>query len=160
MALIATLIVCRISGSLSPVEFSLLNKWFALRPARTPDASIVLVGIERRDVDDFRQVCPEDCSCGSVARADLGAAISKIKSAGASVIVLDLMLKHHCPVGRDVSDEREPHDATLVAALEMPGETILVAEVSPNPDGAYFTGPADCFLGPPATGRIVASPLL
>lgn len=33
LAFIATLIVCRISASLSPAEFSLLNKWFALRPA-------------------------------------------------------------------------------------------------------------------------------
>jgi signal transduction histidine kinase len=160
IALIATLIVCRISGSLSPLEFSLLNKWFALRPARTPDASIVLVGIDRRDVDSFREVRPDDCTCGSVSRADLGAAISKIKSAGASVVVLDLMLKHRCPVGRDKTDDRKPHDTALVAALEMPGETILVVEPSPNPDAVYFTSPADYFLGPPATGRIVASPLL
>jgi len=160
LALIATLLICRISATLSPVEFGLLNRWFAVRPARQPSPEIVLVGIERGDTEAHEASRLDDCTCSAIPRRRLGAVIAAIKRAGASVIVLDLVLRHPCPVGVNEDDHREAHDAGLVKALETPGEVILAAGVNPNPDSTYFDRPAQAFVGELATQRIVASPLL
>ena len=160
IALITTLITCCLFSSLSSLEFGMLNRWLALRLARVPAPEIALVGIEREAIERFQAHKPSECTCSAIARSGLGKAVANIKAGGATVVVVDMVLRHACPYGRDDPSVREPHDRPLIAALNMPGETILAAEATPNPDTVFFTDPAADFMGLPDNLRIIASPLL
>jgi signal transduction histidine kinase len=157
LAALVTVVVCRSSRPLSAIEFTLLDSLMVLRPARQPDPAIALVGVEKGEVGWHKLYPPPDCTCSVVPRSQLGRTISRLKSAGASVIVVDLVLGQPCPYGRGT---RWAHDGPLVAALAEPGETILAAEARLTPPEVEFSNPAEEFVGKKHPQRIVASPVV
>jgi len=157
LAMLSTIIVCRLSPYLSASEFSLLYTLLALRPVGQPDPRIALVGLEKEAIDEFTEQRPEGCSCHAIPRKEIGEAISRIKRAGASVVVLDLELDEVCAYGQGTS---EAHDQPLVDALDLPGETILTAEANATPEKLYFDDPPAAFVGVSDNPRIIASPVL
>ncbi len=176
VALLCTIIVCRFSSAFSITECIAFDRLLALRPARTPDPRIVLIGIEREAIDTFQGYRQSDayagCTCQTVSRDDIGTVLGRIKQAGAPIIVVDLLLQQRCP----------RHDQHLQRALDAePGEVILTATAQANPGGAFFRDPYADFVvspspapaaadadggGPPPDAthpprrRVVGSPLL
>jgi signal transduction histidine kinase len=90
-----------------------------------------------------------------IRRTQLGRAILRAKRAGALVVALDVTLARPCPVGRGTPAW---HDAPLIAAVKAPGETVLVADPTSNPDRVYFDEPAGYLFGD--TAACIASPVL
>lgn len=152
IAVVTTFLVCRGSPLLSSLEFPLLDLWTISRPARQPDPRIALVGFEQGDVEHYRNARSELCTCGPIPRTELAAVVRRIKGAGARVVVLDLILDSECPVAG--------HNGPLAEALSLPGETILAAPSTSNPDKVFFEKPAERFLGPPERPHILSSPVL
>jgi signal transduction histidine kinase len=151
-----SIIVCRFSPNLSTLEFALLDSLFVLRPARTPDPRIALIGIEKTAIDQHEENRDVDCACSLVPRNKIGRELSRVKQAGAKVTVLDLVLERTCPV-----KVPEEHDQPLVQALREPGEVILTAKTISNPDKIYFRDPAAEFMwAQEQSHRIIGSPVL
>jgi signal transduction histidine kinase len=150
------------------LEFSLLDALFVLRPARAPDPRIALVGIGKAAIDQHEESRPTDCACSLIPRYKIGYELSRIKQAGAKVIVLDVMLERACPVKRP-KDHDQPlvqgpsdhdHDQPLVQALDEPGEVILAAKTISNPDKLYFRDPAPEFMWGEQSHHLIGSPVL
>ncbi len=157
-SLCLTFLACRYSPALSVPEFGLLDVWMRSRPARKPDPRIVIVAVERGDIELFQQAREArhpECACATVCRSDIGRALLRIKQAGARVVAVDITFSHACPVGQGTP---LAHDRMLTRALSMPGETVVVAEPNPNPDRLFFTDPPVRMLGIP--GPAIASPVL
>ena len=158
-ALLITFLVSRGSTLLSMPEFSILDAWFASRPARTVSPSIVLVGVDKELLDKFQKEKDKlgrqgrlagagTCTCASIGRDVLGEAVHRIKGAGAKVVGLDFVFDLPCP----------EHDPALLRALKEPGQTILLSGTNPTPGRFNFTDlPSFLELSPPP---IVASPVL
>lgn len=157
-ALVTTFLVCRFSAVLSVPEFAMLDVWLRARPARQPTPLIALVGITRDAVDDYAQVrdteCP-GCVCRLVCRRTIGEAVSRLKKAGARVVAMDMVFSQPCPVGFGTEAS---HDAPLTAALELPGDTILIPETESNPGEKHFRDLPPDVLGD--AEPIIASPIL
>ena len=152
IAVVTTFLICRGSSLLSSLEFPLLDLWTISRPARQPDPRIALVGFEQSDVDRYRSGRSELCTCGPIPRSELASVIAKIKSGGARVLVLDLILDSECPVAG--------HNQPLADALRQQGETVLAVPSTSNPDEVFFEQPAERFLGPLKRPHILSSPVL
>jgi len=159
VALLITFLVSRGSTLLSVPEFSILDAWFASRPARTVNPSIALVGVDKALLDKFQEDKDKlarqgrlgeagSCTCASINRADLGEVVHLIKGAGAKLVGLDFMFDLRCPV----------HDKAFLRALDEPGQTILLSGANPTPGRYNFTNmPSFLALKRPP---IVASPVL
>lgn len=152
---LTTFAVCRFSSSLSVPEFALLDLLLSSRPAQAPDPRIVIVGVERADIERHQETRLAECACQLVRRDDLGAAISRMKHAGARVVGVDISFSRACPVGLP---ERRAHDGPLVAALLGPPDTVLVADTGSTPDKLFFEAPPRGFL--PASDLLIGSPVL
>lgn len=144
VALLCTVIVCRFSSAFSITECIAFDRLLALRPPRTPDPRIVLIGIEREAIDTFQGYRQSNdhagCTCQTVSRQDIGTVLGRIKQAGARVVVVDLLLQQRCPL----------HDEYLQRALNAePGEVILTATAQANPGGAFFRDPYADFVASP-----------
>ena len=151
VALLCTIIVCRFSSAFSITECIAFDRLLALRPARTPDPRIVLIGIEREAIDTFQGYRQSNdrvgCTCQTVSRQDIGTVLGRIKQAGARVVVIDLLLQQRCPL----------HDEYLQRALDAePGEVILTATAQANPGGAFFRDPYADFVAAAAVPRAPA----
>lgn len=127
-----------------------MDVWMRSRAPRSPDPAIVLVGIERADLERAERLRPADCACQTIPRNEIGEAIHLIRAAGAKVIAVDLALERICP--------HPGHDGPLRAALNEPGCTVLVARAESTPEGDYFTDPPPELVGDP--GPCIASPLI
>lgn len=155
ISLLTTFAVCRFSSSLSVPEFALLDLLLSSRPAQAPDPRIVIVGVERADIERHQANRLAECACQLIRRDDLGAAISRTKHAGACVVGVDISFSQACPVGLP---ERRAHDGPLVAALLEPPDTVLVADTGSTPDKLFFEAPPRGFL--PTTDVLIGSPVL
>ncbi len=155
LAFAITFLVCRWSGALAGAEFAVLDGWMSLRPAIQPCSSIALVGIERRDKEEYDRSRPSHCSCSTICRAEIGLAVSRIKAAGAKVVALDLMFKQMCPVYLGTASW---HDRRLIDAIAAPGATVLAAYTDPTPGRVEFRPPPEHLI--PETGVVTASPAL
>ena len=155
IAFATTLLVLRFAPYLSAPEFGVLNAWFRCRPARQPDPRIVIIGIEKDDIETYNRDRPDNCTCGARPRDELGRMVSRVKSAGAAIVAIDLFFEYLCSAGRGTVHD---HSAILRKALEQPGESVLVARSQPLPDKIYFTEPPARLIG--NADPIVASPVL
>lgn len=133
LAVLVTFICSRASSVLSYPEFSLLDTWMRLRPARAVSPEIVLVGIEGADAERFRaekqRQHDDTCTCLLIRRDQLGRAISALKQAGPRVVGIDLVLDLPC---------RPAHDGPLLAALQAPGDTVIMSGTNPTPGRFNF----------------------
>jgi signal transduction histidine kinase len=133
LAILITFICSRVSPVLSYPEFSLLDTWMRTRPPRAVSPEIVLVGIERADADAFRdekqRLRDDSCTCLLIRRDDLGRAISLIKDAGTRVVGVDIVFDLPC---------RSEHDDPLFAALQQPGDTVVMSGTNPTPGRFNF----------------------
>ncbi len=154
-SLVVSAVVCRLAPVLSPSEFRLLDHWLRWRPPRLPDDRIAIVGIEPQDIEAAQTHRDFACSCLAVSRADLARAITRLKQAGAMAIGLDLRLEVACPYKRGTP---AGHDDQLARALNLPGETVLIAGALPTPERTFFSLPLVWFVGRPGKERLVASP--
>ncbi|MEN6402146.1 MAG: CHASE2 domain-containing protein [Armatimonadia bacterium] len=132
-AFVITFLCCRAAPLLSPPEFSILDKWFQLRPPRQIHHDIALIGIETEEIEAFREQKlrgqqPATCTCMNVRRDKLATVIKAVKLAGAKVVGLDMVFEVPC----------QDHDPKLLAALEMPQETVVVSCTSPTPGKFNF----------------------
>ncbi|MEN6547060.1 MAG: CHASE2 domain-containing protein [Armatimonadia bacterium] len=132
-AFVITFLCCRAAPMLSPPEFSILDKWFQLRPPRQVHPDIALIGIETEEIEAFREQKlrgqqPATCTCTTVRRDELATAIKAVKLAGAKVVGLDMVFEVPC----------HDHDPQLLAALEMPQETVVVSCTNPTPGKFNF----------------------
>ncbi len=152
VALLITFICSRASAILSYPEFSLLDMWMRSRPPRPVSPEIVLVGIEGRDADDFRnekqRERDDNCACTLIRRDRLGHALSLIKRAGARVVGIDIVFDLPC---------RPEHDDPLFAALQAPGETVIMSGTNPTPGRFNFVQMQKLL---DLTHPIIASPVL
>lgn len=148
LALLITFICGRSSCFLSYPEFALLDCWLRARPARDVSDRIVLIGIEASDVRQSERSKPAGCTCMLVRRDILARGISLCKSAGASVLGLDVVFELPC---------LREHDAPLEEALEEPGQTVILSGARPSPGRFDFKQmPQLASLSNP----IMASPVL
>jgi len=164
-ALLISILVCRFSPQLSPLEFSLLDELLLLRPVRVPDPRIALVGIEKATIDQHEESRPTDCACSLIPHNKIGHELSRLKQAGAKVIVLDVMLERACHVKRPEGDDQPlvqalDHDQPLVQALDEPGEVVLAVKTISNPDKVYFRDPPPEFMWGEQSHRLIGSPVL
>lgn len=154
-SLLVSAVVCRLAPVLSPSEFRILDHWLRWRPPRLPDERIVIVGIEPRDIEAAQTHRDFACSCLAVSRADLARAVTRLKQAGAAAIGIDLKFEVACPYKRGTP---AGHDDQLARALDLPGETVLIAGALPTPERTFFSLPLTWFVGRPGHERLVASP--
>jgi signal transduction histidine kinase len=163
VALLITFVACRLSPLLSPLEFSMLDGLFRSRGPVAPDPDIVLVGIERSAIEAYQQKRDADaalsanrdkpkCICDSVSRQEIAALVTKIRGAGARVVVLDVFLTNPCPV--------QGHDSALREALHHGnGEVILTIDANPIPGKQMVYRPPTTYIDP-GRGLILGSPVL
>jgi signal transduction histidine kinase len=135
----------------------MLDGLFRQRAAVVPDPHIVLIGIERSDIEryDEDKRRPElnlaNCVCDTICRTDLAGLITKARSGGARTVALDLSIKDPCPV--------KGHDDALRTALSgKPCEAIIVIDANPTPGTMWYTPPAASVIGDPQP--ILASPVM
>jgi signal transduction histidine kinase len=151
LAGLITFICGRASPVLSYPEFSLLDMWMRMRPAHAVSPQIVLLGIESADADLFRSQKERQhddlCTCQLMRRDNLGHAIQLIKAAGARVVGIDVVFDIACP----------EHDGPLLAALQAPGETVIMSGTNPTP-GRFNFVQMDELLA--LSHPVIASPVL
>ena len=159
MALVVALVCCRGSALLSAPEFGLLDTWLRTRPPRQPDAAIALIGVDadllaqfKRHKDELGRLSrlggPNTCTCATIGRDVLADTVQRVKGARAKVTALDFYFDLPCTV----------HDRALLAALALPGYTVLVSQSDPTPGRFNFTE-MPSFLALPQP-PLVASPVL
>lgn len=132
-AFIITFLCCRASPLLSQPEFSLLDKWFQLRPPRQVHPDIALIGIEIEEIEAFREQKlrgqqPLNCTCAIMRRDQLAEGLRAVKAAGSKVLALDIVFEVPC----------HEHDRVLQQALELPRETVVVSCTNPTPGKFNF----------------------
>lgn len=151
LTLLVTYAACRLSPLLSPLEFSMLDRLIRQRGPVAPDPDIVLVGVQRSQIEGYQETKPAECVCDSISRVDLARLITRIRSAGARTVALDMYVTNSCPV--------KGHDAALKAALGGGRCDVIVAiETNPTPETMYYRPPALSVVGEPEP--ILASPVM
>jgi signal transduction histidine kinase len=154
-ACVTALVTCRWSYLLSVPEFGALDQHIATRTPRKPDPRIVLIGIERAEIEQYQRTRPADCTCGLVGRDEIASVVRQVKSAGARVVALDINFPQACPVGLPAA---RSHDGPLRQALSDPPDTVVVANTSATPERLDFVEPPRSVVD---TDRVLlASPVL
>jgi signal transduction histidine kinase len=156
-----TLLACRLSPSLSPLEYSMLDALLRHRRAVAPDPTVAVVGIEQSMIDaheEWRAKTANDpaqrgkpaCVCDTIARDDIAELVSRIRGAGSRVVVLDMFFTNKCPIER--------HNTALRDALEKgPSEVVVAIEPLPG-DRLRYRLPTPEIQGTPEP--ILASPMV
>lgn len=155
LATIITLLVARLSVSLSLTEYAVLDAWMRVRPPLEPVAPVALVGITRDDIERYTDTRPAECACELVPRSRIGKAVAALKRSGAKVVALDLMISQACTIGKGTPWS---HDGPLTAALETPGPVVIAGTAAATAGHVRLHPPPAQVLGD--SDVVIASPVL